>query len=207
MNETLLSFLRRQVGLRTDASSGTGSVHAKVGNLTDLSASNFSALTANVNRTPWAAGKTVYSVNGSNSSTSSVTDQDLFLITGPILILAGYVDMGASSQYVRYKLNTDAVTVFNLDGSTLNGSGGVSTWKASGGNNLSTSHRYYPMFFPNPYQYSYNSGNASYFSTTISAYSIFTFPPLYYCENQCRFSYTSNGTAPNTKWSIFYIRV
>ena len=33
MMEAMLSFLRRQVGLRTDAASSTGSLHAKVGNI------------------------------------------------------------------------------------------------------------------------------------------------------------------------------
>jgi hypothetical protein len=33
MMEALLSFIRRQVGLRTDAASSTGSLHAKVGDL------------------------------------------------------------------------------------------------------------------------------------------------------------------------------
>ena len=33
LNEALMSFIRRQVGLRTDAASPTGSLHAKVGNI------------------------------------------------------------------------------------------------------------------------------------------------------------------------------
>ena len=32
-NEAMLSFLRRQVGLRTDAASSTGSLHAKIGEM------------------------------------------------------------------------------------------------------------------------------------------------------------------------------
>jgi len=33
LNEALMSFIRRQVGLRTDAASSAGSLHAKVGNI------------------------------------------------------------------------------------------------------------------------------------------------------------------------------
>jgi len=33
LNEALMSFIRRQVGLRTDAASSTGSLHAKVGDV------------------------------------------------------------------------------------------------------------------------------------------------------------------------------
>ncbi len=38
-NEAMLSFLRRQVGLRTDEASASGSLHAKVANLINTSAS------------------------------------------------------------------------------------------------------------------------------------------------------------------------
>jgi len=36
MMEAMLSFLRRQVGLRTDAADATGSLHAKIGNLKEV---------------------------------------------------------------------------------------------------------------------------------------------------------------------------
>ncbi len=39
MMEALLSFLRRQVGLRTDSADASGSLHAKVANLINTSAS------------------------------------------------------------------------------------------------------------------------------------------------------------------------
>jgi hypothetical protein len=39
MMEAMLSFLRRQVGLRTDSASASGSLHAKVANLINTSAS------------------------------------------------------------------------------------------------------------------------------------------------------------------------
>ena len=39
LNEAMLSFLRRQVGLRTDSADASGSLHAKVANLINTSAS------------------------------------------------------------------------------------------------------------------------------------------------------------------------
>lgn len=44
MMEAMLSFLRRQVGLRTDAASASGSLHAKVGDLKNFTGSFLNSL-------------------------------------------------------------------------------------------------------------------------------------------------------------------
>ncbi|MBC9786696.1 hypothetical protein H1S01_19835, partial [Heliobacterium chlorum] len=208
LNETLLSFLRRQVGLRTDASSATGSVHGKLGDIKDTSNANFSTINAALARNPWAAGKKTYAVYGQNynNAASSTPDTDLFNITGPLLIIGGYIEFGSSS-YVRYTLETDGTYWFNgVYGSSFGGSGGMYVWRdvaVNGGN-----HKSFAFVLPDPYLFKY-TGTTSYNYETFSSNAIFTFPSPFYVEQRCRltFNTSSSGNGPvNTRWGVYYIR-
>lgn len=73
MMEAMLSFLRRQVGLRTDATGATGSLHAKVGDV-----KNYLANTINPKIYNWAA-KNISVLTGGGQPDS---ETNLISVTG-----------------------------------------------------------------------------------------------------------------------------
>ncbi|MCW2278746.1 hypothetical protein [Heliophilum fasciatum] len=199
--ETLISFLQRQLGVRTDSSSGTGSVHSKLGDLKDTVNTNFSTVNTALARTPWMAGKKVYIQYGRYQNTVSANiTVDMFELTGPILILGGYVDLGTTSQYAYYTLVADGANIFNVSGSTANGSNGIVEYYNTTNNDVtSTSHGSNAYFLPNPYHS----------SVTFSTKAQFTIPPMFYCDTNFKLSVRSgsSNSTPNPKWAVYYIRM
>jgi hypothetical protein len=106
MMEAMLSFLRRQVGLRTDSADPDGSLHAK---------------TKTINRAVWASGKSAVLTQSSDySSKSAGTTTDLVRITGPRFILGGHIQLTAGNdssndRYRRtaYYLKVDGVNLIS----------------------------------------------------------------------------------------------
>ncbi len=111
--EALLSFIRRQVGLRTDAASSTGSLHAKIGDIAE-------------NELP----KT-QRARGVNFTTFNTTNTDLTTVLsvsgrGELLILRNR-NAGSTGDYAEYEVTMDGTVIFS--GQT--GQGGLSI---NGGN-------------------------------------------------------------------------
>lgn len=85
MMEAMLSFLRRQVGLRTDSASASGSLHAKVTNLTNtLTSTSASILNkSNIKSIQRGTLEMAREVNSRNVTISSVnTDKAMVNFLG-----------------------------------------------------------------------------------------------------------------------------
>jgi hypothetical protein len=104
----MLSYIRRQIGLRTDAASATGSVHAKVKEARDV-------LLAEVQRAPWKSGKAITLVQGYMNSnvTGDGAYHDIFRISGPVHILGGYLSIYSASNYLQVDFNINGVTLWS----------------------------------------------------------------------------------------------
>lgn len=94
---TVLGWLGYQVGQRTDAADATGSLHAKIPDIKNyLSSTIYSYLTntvnANVAKAPWVGSKTPTHTAGDYNTTITTTT-DILTITGPRIILGGFIHM------------------------------------------------------------------------------------------------------------------
>ena len=74
MMEALLSFIRRQIGLRTDSASASGSLHAKVANLTNTLVNTSASILnkSNIKSIQRGTLEMARNVNSSNVTISSV---------------------------------------------------------------------------------------------------------------------------------------
>ncbi|MZP28681.1 hypothetical protein GTO91_02970 [Heliobacterium undosum] len=213
LSEAMLSFFRRQIGLRTDANNAAGSLHAKVGDLKANNTSEHTAIASALARTPWAAGKKVYIASGFNATTyPSQNDVEVFNITGPLHVLGGYIEFMSGASNLSYKLEVDGSFIMNgVYGSTLNHpSTGVWIWRPSTGDYFGTSHKSLAFFLPDTYTQSFYSPNSTYTYTSFSGTAIFTFPPLFYSESRIRLTFSNTSSSyqsPSLKWGIFYTRV
>lgn len=110
MMEAMLSFLRRQVGLRTDAADPAGSLHAKVKDIKDnvLASVNSNINTRQKPRGP-VSGYGSYYIN----STTYVTALN---ITGKGELIAIGVTSGSSAGAPTVKITVDGVVVAEAAG-------------------------------------------------------------------------------------------
>ena len=117
MMEAMLSFLRRQVGLRTDSADPDGSLHAKVKEVRAVAAST----NANVSRAPWAAGKTPVWLYGKyNTKVPMGTTVTVLTLTGPRIILGGFIvtNVGQSgSETITIDGVSHTIGKYSYDGS------------------------------------------------------------------------------------------
>lgn len=104
--EALMSFIRRQVGLRTDAANQAGSLHAKVSEIRNT----LNAVNANISRSPWAAGKSPIWLYGKyNTTIPKNTTVTIVNIAGPRIILGGHLIVSLN-QYCLGSLTVDGVS-------------------------------------------------------------------------------------------------
>lgn len=99
MAEAMLSFLRRQVGLRTDAASATGSLHAKVKDVK----SAVSSVQTNMQK-PRGLQKITYSKKGPSTSSPVWTDITVLNLTNTRGVLRFMSLEGSSYGYDKAKL-------------------------------------------------------------------------------------------------------
>lgn len=111
--EALLSFIRRQVGLRTDAANQAGSLHAKVSEIRNT----LNAVNANVSRSPWAAGKTPVWTYGKYSVASYDPGMVTIVnIAGPRTILGGFLIVyGDRGGYYRLVIDGEPHVILGDD--------------------------------------------------------------------------------------------
>lgn len=105
MDIPIFDFLRRQVGLRTDVASETGSLHGKVGDLKEYVYTNRNILLESLQK---PRGATVSGSMTVNTVNSWITVLD---ITGKGCLTA-FAMQKNSSQYAMYNIKVDGVTVY-----------------------------------------------------------------------------------------------
>ena len=100
--EALMSFIRRQVGLRTDAASATGSLHAKVKDIKDTYTADY------------LKGGTIFTYASNTLQASADTEQNVEV--GQAYILAKSIQIGTTGVIrVSFDLKS-AVAAYNADG-------------------------------------------------------------------------------------------
>lgn len=115
MMEAMLSFLRRQVGLRTDSASASGSLHAKVGDLKNFT-SSLQTTVLNSLQKPRGAP-----VKGSGEAPNSASYLTLLNITGKGQLLFIYLKNYGPTTTVRVSI--DNVVVSEGSSGTVSSSG------------------------------------------------------------------------------------
>lgn len=131
MVEAMLSFLRRQVGLRNDVADSAGSLHAKT---VDIKNYLTNSILPVINKSPWVNKSVSLTYGYSYSSVSGDgAYHDIFRITGPRIVLGGYIQLTSGTSGLIYKGVLDNLTLFDIDANSMNGSGtGASVWECTG---------------------------------------------------------------------------
>ena len=100
-----MSFIRRQVGLRTDSASATGSIHAKIGDLKNTVSSLANTIMSTLQK---PRGNPVLGSFNFNAGSGSTTVLD---ITGRGQLLSVWLERYASSGSVKVRVYIDEVLV------------------------------------------------------------------------------------------------
>ena len=204
---TVLGWLGYQVGQRTDEASASGSVHAKLGDIkgymTGTQNTNLNNILAAVNRAPYAAGKTVTITYGyAYDLVSAVGLTNIMTITGPRVILGGYVE-------IKCGTDTDLDYTFTLDGYTLLNSFDQNSlrdnvpgeWDTNSTSNKNTLAYRNPMNFAGLY-----TGSTTAYHAPGGPYEWFViFPPLTPINSILRLAYDATGSAQlGCGWGIWH---
>jgi hypothetical protein len=197
MMEALLSFIRRQVGLRTDAANAGGSLHAKMGDAKNL----LNAVNANVGRAPWAAGKSPTWLYG--KYTAPIPDNTIVTIvniTGPRIILGGHLIVSIN----RYCLGTltvdDVPHTIQIDSSSYQGDGS-----------------FYGLDLAQLWQTYYATGLADYRFVSLTPASEYAYGmmatggiitlPMMYINSSFKLEFQGVGAAGNAAYNILHTSV
>jgi hypothetical protein len=150
-SEEILAFIRRSMGVRGDAADTAGSLHSKVKKLSD------DALAA-LAKAPWD-GKPV-AVNSGYIYSSVAGDgiyHDILRLTGPRIILDGYVNFEQNSDYIYRRIVIDDTTIATFSGDDIQ-TYNLYSWNPSSDSRKNT-HSYR---LPYGYGKYYNAGEADY---------------------------------------------
>jgi len=161
MMEAMLSFLRRQVGLRTDAASATGSLHAKVSDVKDTLTGAISGKIF-----PWHQKTATFS-KGTIYQLEEHTTVDILSVVGNRVVLDGaFVGSTPNYSYIGLRLEIDGVEIFPWSPVTLSatnslfssdvtrGIGKIPLLRSLGGNDIAESTFFY---FPIPHGLHFSS--------------------------------------------------
>lgn len=120
MMEAMLSFLRRQVGLRTDAASATGSLHAKVSDVKDTLTGTISGKIF-----PWHQKAATFS-KGTIDQLEGHTTMDILSVVGNRVVLDGAF-VGSTPYYtnIQLRLEIDGVEIFPWSPVTISDTRGL----------------------------------------------------------------------------------
>ena len=194
-SEEILAFIRRSLGVRGDAADTSGSLHSKVKKLSD------DALAA-LAKAPWE-GKSV-TVNSGYIYSSVAGDglyHDVLRITGPRIVLDGYINIEQNSDYIYRRIVIDGTTIATFYGDDIQ-SYSLYSW------NTSSDSRKNTLSYRLPYGY------GKYYSTETVDYSIGTravmikLPALLPVQSALVVEYmvTSGNTKPiNTQYGIWHV--
>ncbi len=105
LNEMILSFIRRQVGLRTDSASATGSIHAKIGDLKNTVSSLANTIMSTLQK---PRGNPVLGSFSFSAGSGSTTALD---ITGRGQLLSVWLERFYTEGSVRVRVYIDEVLV------------------------------------------------------------------------------------------------
>lgn len=195
-SEEILAFIRRSLGVRGDAADTAGSLHSKVKKLSE------DALAA-LARAPWD-GKSV-TVNSGYIYSSIAGDSvyhDVLRLTGPRIILDGYLNFEQISDFVYRRVVIDGTTIATFSGDD------IQTYNLFNWNPSSDSRK-------NTYSYRLPYGYGKYYnSVAVLDYSIGTggvmikLPALLPIQSSLVVEYmvTSGYTrAINTQYGIWHV--
>ena len=115
LNEALISFIRRQVGLRTDATSSSGSLHAKVSDVKDTLTGTISGKIF-----PWHQKTATFS-KGTIYQLEGNTTVDILSVVGNRVVLDGAFVGSTPVGYIniQLRLEIDGVEIFPWSPVTL----------------------------------------------------------------------------------------
>lgn len=203
---TLLGYLGYQVGQRADAPSASGSVHSKLGDIkgymTDTQNTNLNNILAAVNRAPYAAGKTVTLTYGyTAASVSAVGLTDIMTITGPRVILGGYVEIVCDSDIdLTYTFILDDYTLLDNKGQDIMQNDDVGYWDGASNIDKNT------YAYRNPLAFSAYYDTSTFYAVAggVNRWMI-VFPPLTPINSILRLAYNSYGAATlGAGWGIWH---
>jgi len=194
-SEEILAFIRRSVGVRGDAADTSGSLHAKVKKLSD------DAL-ATLAKAPWN-GKSV-TVNSGYIYSSVAGDgvyHDILRITGPRIILDGYINFEQTPNYIYRRIVIDGNTIANFYGDDIQ-ENYLNRW------NPSSNYYKNTLSYRLPYGYGkyYDSGAVD-FSIGASGVMI-KLPALLPVQSALVVEYmvtSGNTVAINTQYGIWHV--
>lgn len=200
--EAMLSFLRRQVGLRTDDASASGSLHAKIGDARNL----INTVNVNVNRAPWASSKTPVWLYG-KYTTSIIPNNniDVLTLSGPRIILGGFL--------IMRQTNRGVITII-IDG--VSHQVGASSDSSPHGDSRfldiidsTNSNIFQSNYFKGMADYRFFTQRQGSYDAYIAGAGIFTLPMMYINSSlivRAR-TYENYSMSPNLIYNIFHTSV
>jgi len=216
IGELLLSYLRRQIGLRTDASSSSGSVHAKLGYLKDYILSTGDSLSSEhstiqslVERAPWVSGKNVNVLFGFDNTSRDTGGAwgNVFSLSGPIQVFDGYIQIDTTNGSCYFEFTIDNhVKAFNAGDLDL-AKYGVEYWFKDA--NYSGGQTSFSWIIPRLYSNFYNS-TTTYATPPSFTNGVIISIPFIYVNTLLRLRFGTNANTsvnPFTWWSIWYNNV
>ncbi len=193
-----------EVGQRTDAANAAGSLHAKVKESRDTIYNYLrNTVLPTVNKMPWVSGKTISVSYGWNNLyiTGDNAYHDIVRITGPKIILAGYVQFTGNDSDLIYQLTIDNITLFSNYADTLMNTYNVRLWEC--GSN--TARNLFAWRLPEGYQRHYTG--SSVINDSFGGLMV-VFPPLMPVQSALAIQYRINSSCTaylNTMWGIWYV--
>ena len=109
LNEALMSFIRRQVGLRTDAANAGGSLHGKVGDIKSNLIAESNSIKSTLQKPRGTPSKVKFGLSKEYMTILNITGK------GELIAIGG--SGGSSSGAPRIKLTIDGVVIFEAAGS------------------------------------------------------------------------------------------
>lgn len=195
MDIPIFDFLRKQLGLRTDTADPAGSLHAKT---VDIKNYLTNSILPVINKSPWVNKSVSLTYGYSHSFVSGDgAYHDIVRISGPRIILGGYVQFLNDDSDITYKLLIDNLTVLDHNPS-LNG---ASSWECR---NDSTRNMY-AWRLPEGYHRYYDGSavrNRSFGGTMI------VLPPLLPVQTALVAQYkirSAQSTFVDTMWGIWHV--
>jgi hypothetical protein len=200
--EAVYAHLTRNVGNRGDAADAAGSLHSKVKEGRDYLVNTVGP---KIDRSPWKAGKQVQLLYGYNrTSYAENTTTDIINLTGPVIILGGYMNMMAAPSYGSYSIKLNGTQLIGGSYDTL-GEYNADNWNAS-----SESWREdFAWQLIDAFSWvAYYDGSTNVDLRT-PGYATFYIPSGFYVDSSLKFTHTvpsgHGSISPALKYGIYYI--
>jgi hypothetical protein len=195
--EAVYAHLTRNVGNRGDAADVAGSLHSKVKEGRDYLVNT---IEPKIDRSPWKAGKQVQLLYGYNyTSYAQSTTTDIINLTGPVIILGGYLNMMASSDDAQYSIKLNGTQLVGGWYESL-GDYSANYWDASSESQRNT----YAWQLIDAFSWRYDGTYGLY----TPGFATFYIPSGFYVDSSLKFTHivSSGGSAAaRLKYGIYYI--